>query len=402
MSGNRLLMLMPYQQFVRKAMAQGFRVYSIWDPTYESADYLKEVEALSEEFLLTDFSDVAALRRLVAETAARHGVDHVLHLGREDTQFPVCEEAHALGLALNPPGALRSINDKAEMRRLLHDRGLSPMRTVAVPSPAGVRAALDGFDLPVVVKPTGLDGSRAVRLLRDAEELSAWTAELARYGYDGPVLVEEQLRGPEFSVEALTVAGRHHIIGITAKRLLPSAEFVEAGHLHPAPLPAEQREAMTALVVALLDGAGYRFGPSHTEIILTRQGPRVVESQTRIGGDRIPLLVEVATGFDVESAIFEALRGAEVTPVVANRLASVEFFDIGAGRLESVDGLDEIRALPFVHALTFKYEPGDVVPTVTDSGSRHGHVVVDADSPEQASERIATVLGLLRTVVRPE
>jgi hypothetical protein len=402
MPDTRILMVMPYQQFIRKAAAQGFQVFSIWDPTYQPSGYLDEVAELSEELLLADFGDVPALRRLVADTAARHQVAHVLHLGREDTQLPVGEEAYARGLGLNPPGALRALNDKAAMRRLLRDHGLSPMQSVAVPSPADVRPVLDAFRLPVVAKPAGLDGSRAVRLLHDAAELTQWTASLAGYGYHGPVLIEEQLHGPEFSVEALTVDGRHHVIGITAKKLRPPPGFVEAGHIHPATLPPAQRESITELVTALLDAAGYRFGPSHTEVILTARGPRIVESQTRIGGDRIPLLIQVATGFDMEAAVFSALRGAPIPPVVANRLGCVEFFDIGAGRLESVAGLDEIRELPFVHALTFRFEPGDLVPPVTDSGSRHGHVVVDADSPEQAAERIATVLGLLRAVVRPE
>ena len=83
---DRLLMCMPYRQFVRKAAAEGFRIYSIWDPCLESEAYLEEVAELSEELRLADFRDEAGLRRAVAETAARHDVAHVLHFGREQTQ----------------------------------------------------------------------------------------------------------------------------------------------------------------------------------------------------------------------------------------------------------------------------------------------------------------------------
>ena len=68
-----------------------------------------------------------------------------------------------------------------------------------------------GHELPVVVKPTGLDGSRGVRLIERADDARAWAAALDAYGYRGPVLVEEVLRGPEFSVETLTSGGRHHV-----------------------------------------------------------------------------------------------------------------------------------------------------------------------------------------------
>ncbi|WP_433241345.1 ATP-grasp domain-containing protein [Streptosporangium sp. CA-135522] len=402
MADDRLLMLMPYRQFFAKAAAEGFRIHSIWDPRYQPAAYLDEIAELSEEMILADFRDERALRALVRETARRHEVAHVLHLGKEDSQLPVCEEARSLGLAPNPPGALAGINDKAAMRRLLRDHGLSPVRSIEVAAPEQAREAVRELGPPVVVKPTCLDGSRAVRLVRDVRDLDGWVTDLAAYGYSGPVLVEEYLRGDEFSVETFTVQGRHHVVGVTAKRLAPPPGFVEMGHVHPAPLPEPERAAIAEPVVALLDAAGYRFGPAHTEVILTAAGPRIVESQTRIGGDRIPLLVEIATGFDIEAAVFRALAGKPVRPGAATRTACVSFFDFGPGRVESVAGLEEAGRLAFVHELRLGFGPGDVLPPVVDSGSRHGHVVVEAASEKQANERTAVVRALLRVVVRPD
>ena len=400
---DRLLMCMPYRQFVRKAAAEGFRIYSIWDPGLESAAYLDEVAELSEELQLADFRDEAGLRRAVAETAARHDVAHVLHFGREETQSPVCEQADALGLAVNSPRSLAQINDKAAMRRLLRERGLSPVRAVEAACPQEAQRLLEaGLELPVVVKPTGLDGSRGVRLIERAGDVRAWADELGAYGYRGPVLVEEYLRGPEFSVETVTAAGRHHVVGITAKRLGPPPGFVEMGHVYPAPLPEADRAAIAELVVAFLDAAGYRFGPTHTEVILTAQGPRIVESQARLGGDRIPQLIEVASGFDIEAALFRALAGGPVDPGRAQRLGAVAFFDLGTGRLQSVGGVDAIARLPFVHALKLKVRPGDVLRPVTDSQSRHGYVVIDAASEEQAGERFGVVRALLQVVTHPD
>lgn len=401
---DRLLMCMPYRQFVRKAAAEGFRTYSIWDPDLESAAYLDEVAALSEELALADFRDEAGLRRVVAEAAARHDVAHVLHFGREETQSPVCEQADALGLAVNPPRSLEQINDKAAMRRLLRERGLSPVRAVEAASPQEAQRILEaGHELPVVVKPTGLDGSRGVRLIERAGDAPAGAAALDADGYRGAVLVEEVLRGPEFSVETLTTGGRrHHVVGITAKRLGPPPGFVEMGHVYPAPLPEADRATIAELVVAFLDATGYRFGPTHTEVILTARGPRIVESQARLGGDRIPQLVEVASGFDIEAALFRALAGGPVEPGPAQRLGCISFFDLGSGRVRSIGGAEAIRRLPFVHALKLKVGPGDVLRPVTDSQSRHGYVVIDAASEEQAQERFGAVRALLQVVTHPE
>ncbi|MGW6391719.1 ATP-grasp domain-containing protein [Streptomyces sp. NPDC055103] len=388
-TNNRLLMVQPYTQFVEKAVALGFEVWSIWDPTLQPASYLKGVEKASMEMLWVDFSDEPALRRLVRETALAHDVGCLLHLGEEATMVAVAEEAEALGLALNPPEALRRLNDKAVLRELLAEHGLSPVRTAVAGTPDEVADVLAGFGLPAVVKPTRLQGSAAVRLVAGPGDLDAWQQELASYSYRGPVLVEEYLQGPEFSVETLTGGGRHRVVGITAKRKTPAPAFVETGHVFPASLPDGDAGAIGELVTALLDAAGYRFGPAHTEIILTADGPRVVESQARLGGDRIPALIRHATGFDIEGAIFDLLVGGEAEPASAERAAAISFFALPPGAITRLEGLPEIGALPHVHDVRFPFAVGDVLPETRHSGSRHGHVIVTGESAEEA-ERLAT------------
>ncbi|GFH35739.1 ATP-grasp domain-containing protein [Streptomyces pacificus] len=395
-ANNRLLMVQPYTQFVEKAVALGFEVWSIWDPTLQPASYLAGVEKASREMLWVDFSDEAALRRLVRRTALAHDVGCLLHLGEEATMVAVAEEAQALGLALNPPEALRRLNDKAALRELLAGHGLSPVRTAVAGTPDEVASLLAGFGLPAVVKPTRLQGSAAVRLVRGPADLDAWRRELAGHGYRGPVLVEEYLRGPEFSVETLTRGGRHLVVGITAKRKTPAPAFVETGHVFPAPLADTDADAIGALVTAVLDAAGYRFGPAHTEVILTGAGPRVVESQARFGGDRIPALIRLATGFDIEGAVFDLLVGGTAEPAPAERTAAISFFAFPPGRITRLEGMAELDALPHVHGVRFPFAEGDVLPPTRHSGSRHGHVIVTGGTAEEAERLAAETKALPR------
>lgn len=393
---NRILMVQPYSQFVERAVELGFRVWSIWDPTLQPASYLQGVEKHAEEMLYVDFSDERALRRLVRETALAHDVAYVLHLGEEATMVPVAEEAEALGRAVNPPAAIRRLNDKAVLRELLREHGLSPVRSAVAAGPAETAAVLAGFGYPAVVKPTRLQGSTAVRLLHGPEDLDGWRTEVGRFGYDGPVLVEEFLEGPEFSVETLSNAGRHRVVGITAKRKTPAPSFVETGHVFPAPLPEQDAAAVGDLVTAVLDAAGYRFGPAHTELILTADGPRIVESQARLGGDRIPALIRIATGFDIEGAIFEQLAGLPVEPAPAERVGVISFFGFRPGPVVRIDGLAEASALPGVQEVRFPFGVGDVLPPTRNSASRHGSVIVAAESVAEADRLVAGVEDLLR------
>ncbi|MFI8101504.1 ATP-grasp domain-containing protein [Streptomyces sp. NPDC086023] len=396
---GRLLMVMPYEQLVRKAVEAGFRVWSVWDPKLRAPDYLAKVAAHSEGLALVDFDDEAALRALVARMATEHRVDHVLHLGSEASMAPVLAEAEALGLSPNTAEAVRLLNDKNAMRRLLNRNGVSVVRAREAATLADVEPLLAEFGLPAVVKPGNSAGSRGIALVREPADLAEWTARIKAAGIEGPFIVEDYLEGPEFSVETLTVDGMHQVVGITAKQTSGAPGFVETGHIHPAPLDPADAAAIRATTTALLDLAGYRFGPAHTEVILTPSGPRIVESQARLGGDRIPLLVEVAGGFDLEAGIFRALAGEPVTTPAPERYAAIGFFRLPAGRLESVDGLAELAELPYVHAVVFPFAPGDVLPHTTDSGSRHGYAVVDAASPAGAAERIASVQAGLRATI---
>ena len=393
---NRILMVQPYHQLVEKAVAAGFEVVSLWDRTLQSADYLREVARHSRELLYTDFSDESALRTLVRQTARAHDVAHVLHLGKESTMLPTALEADALGLALNPPEAVRLLNDKAAMRALLAAHGLSPVRSAVADAPAQVGLLMGDFGYPAIVKPTRLQGSAGVRLVRSADELLLWQREVETFGYEGPVVVEEFLEGPEFSVETLSADGVHQVVGVTAKRVTDGDLFVETGQLFPAPLPAGTTAAMGELVTALLDAAGHRFGPAHTEIILTPAGPRIVESQARLGGDRIPHLIRIATGFDIEAAIFETLAGRPVEVPRPERSAAISFFQLEPGRIERVEGQEAVRRSPYVHDLRFPYGPGDELPVTVHSGSRHGFVVVEGADARETEERAETAKSLLR------
>ena len=286
------------------------------------------------------------------------------------------------------------------MRRMLARAGVSAVRFEHRGGASEVGGVVGRFALPAVVKPTGLAGSRGVYVLRQAGDLARWERLLQRYDYRGPFLVEEYLDGPEFSVETISSRGRHHVIGVTRNYLGPAPLFVETGHVFPAPDPAVSAE-VGALAVELLNLAGYRTGPAHTEIIWTRSGPRIVESQARLAGGRIPHLIKLATGLDPERAVFRALAGRPLGTASTTCSARVAFLEFPCGRLRSVTGLEAVRDLGFVRELSFPFEPGDIIPPVVDAKSRHGYVVVTGDSPRQTRARAERARSMISTVVDP-
>ncbi|MHC0430262.1 ATP-grasp domain-containing protein [Streptomyces sp. O3] len=265
---QRLLMVMPHRRLVRKAVTAGFGVWSVWDPSLRDDAYLDEVEFLSQELLLADFSDEHALRALIRETAGTHGVDEVVHLGVDATLPTVSTEAERLGLALNPAKTLRRLNgtgaargyppgpvlDRWLLRRELAAHGVSLVDCALVTDRRSLETfgALSGY--PFLVRPTAPPGpvsdAGAVRVRRPADLPYAW--RLAR---GGGFLMEAYVAGPRGGVDAVSYAGVHQVTGTDGA----------AGD--------EAARAVTRFLALL----GVTDGHSHTELRLGVHGPVVVD-----------------------------------------------------------------------------------------------------------------------------
>ncbi|MFY1636527.1 hypothetical protein ACN27F_25165 [Solwaraspora sp. WMMB335] len=324
----RLLLVMPGHQLARKGAELGFRIWSIWDPSRLDADFAPRVEEVSEELLLTDFSDEIALCDAIARTARRHRIDAVLPCGQGSSVLPVTRAAWQLGLS---------------------------------PNPAVVYERLQA---------------------READD-------------------EVPRETPRVSVETLTVDGIHTVVGITAQRTTGPPHFLVTGYLHPAPLTDDERTIIEQAVKERLTTSGYRFGPAHTQVALLPHGPWIVSCQAHLGADRIPLLIEISRGYDLESAVFTGLLGAR--PVVPNavRYAEVGFFLLPEGRLETFTGTEDIAVTPWVHGARFPYTAGDWVAPVGDPRARRAYVVVEGETPQITGERVAKARRDLVAAIRP-
>ncbi|MFI5617743.1 acetyl-CoA carboxylase biotin carboxylase subunit family protein [Streptomyces sp. NPDC051567] len=222
----------------------------------------------------------------------------------------------ALGIATHRARTVRLVQDKHAMRERLREAGVEDTTAARAFGEADLLAFGESAGYPFIVKPTAGTASFGVTLVHSPQEASA--AYLAAAG-DFPgiarlgVLAEEYHTGPQYSVEAFSEAAEHVVVAITRKYSDPR-DMVELGHVVPAPLDAGAQEAVGAHVARVLDALGVEFGPTHTEIVLTAEGPRVIETHLRVGGDEIFNLVKDATGVDMIELQTRQACGAKVLP----------------------------------------------------------------------------------------
>lgn len=358
------------------------------------------VEGVMKEVIST--IDVPA----VVEAAKRHKIDGIMTLATDLPMRSVAAVAKELGLiGISEDTALKATN-KAVMRQALADHG--------VPIPSFYRAEdkrqfdeiVEKFKVPFMVKPTDNSGSRGVVLVEDpsdrkaADEAYAYSSKQAR---SGVVVVEEYMRGPEVSVETLTVDGEFHLIQITDKLTTGAPHFVELGHSQPTKLPPETVKRIYEVAKAANEAVGITFGPSHTEIIVTDEGPKIVELGARLGGDCITShLVPLSTGVDmVECCIRIALgEKPDVTPKFS-RGSAIRYFHQTPGVIKSFStcGAENMKG---VKQVSFVKNIGDTVTDIDSSGARIGFVIACDNSPDAAVADCEAALDTVNTVIEKE
>ena len=230
-----------------------------------------------------------------------------------------------------------------------------------VMSAAGVPTAalLESPRAPCVLKADGLAAGKGVVVCRTDAELVAGL-ETAR-GFEGAVLVEELLEGPELSVLAVCDGAR-------ALPLAPARDFKRAydGDEGPntggmgsfAPVPGIGRDAEAGLVescvepvLAELGRRGTPFvGTLFVGLMLTDDGPRVLEYNCRFGdpetqsvlplvdGDLLAALAAAATG-SLAGVRLGRVEGGAVTVVLA-----AGDYPAAGDRGTPIEGVEEAEA----------------------------------------------------------
>lgn len=329
---------------------------------------------------------------------AVHKFDPFTRIGSfgESDQYPYAAIAEALGLAAHSRQTVTLAHDKAAMRAWLREQGIDGAASARVKDLDELRAFVRQHGLPCIVKPVTNAGSAGVSKVTDE---SALERALERAGGSGTgpadagVLVEEFFDGPQFSVEAFSESGEHEVVGITRKYSDP-VSFVELGHVSPADVSGEQSRDIETYVKRILEAIGVANGPTHTEVVLTGKGPRLIETHVRMGGDKIPDLTLDATGVDIDDCALRQAFGEQVLPGIRATLAaadrptrasSIWFASIDTvGVLDAVIGTDKAAAVPGVTEVSVSAEPGARIGALDDSDARPAYVRARADTADAA------------------
>ncbi len=297
-----------------------------------------------------------------------------------------------LGLPSNGSALSRARRDKGAMAEALRAAGLrtaEALRTADVSEAVAWAGTRGGA--PVVVKPLDSAGTDGVSICADAAAVeAAFAANLGRpnalHGANEQLLVQELLEGTQLFVNTVSWEGVHHVSEVWRdNKLRRGANFIY-DYEELLPRHGEQQDQVVPYVEAVLDALGIRFGPAHTEVMLTATGPVLVESGARMHGSVPDEIVDRCTPSH-QTLTAEAYLDPHA---VARRAARPYELAAGAycvmlisqheGRIVGDAGLREIEALPSFAGTISMLGPGDQLKRTIDLFSCPGIIyLVDPD-----------------------
>lgn len=369
---------------IKKAKEMGLEVVVV-DMNPQAIGF-KEKNVISEVISTIDIPGVL-------KAAKKYHIDGIMTLASDMPMRTIAKVSKEMGLVgITQETALKA-TDKILMRKALAAYHVPIPEFHEVPDIETFMTAVNtlrkqGFRC--IVKPADNAGSRGVDLLEyfDINALKKAFSYSQSYSRSGNVIVEEYMEGPEVSVETLSIHGVCHVIQITDKLTTGAPYFVEMGHNQPSRLSMDIQDKIKKIAVAANYAVGITNGPSHTEIKITKDGPKIVELGARLGGDNITThLVPFSTGVNmVECCIKIAVGETPDYKATISKAAAIRYIEAPIGKITHILGVEEVKKNCGVRQVSIIHGIGENAVEIRSSTDRIGFVISQANTIDEAIE----------------
>ncbi len=355
--------------------------------------------------VLGDFSSKQSVLRSIQSLRGR--VDGVI-CTYENYILPTAWIADALKLPGLPIKAAEACTDKYLMRTLFAQASepISP-DFAEIGGEKDLLNFASKHHYPLILKPTNLAKSLLITKCHNQRELlDAYSKTLANidavYQKYAPhrqhkLLVEEFMEGSVHSVDAFVDShGQPNIL----KQIVDYQTGYEVGYddnfhysrLLPSRLSAKQQSELLHCADLGVRALGMKNCPAHIEIIMTKEGPRIVEIGARNGGYR-ERMHQLANGIDI---LGNALRLAlgEQPNIVATRdepCATLELFPKQSGTFVGLTEEEALQNLSSLFYLSIKAKVGQRIGKSSEGHKAAAVLILHHKNPKQFERDLAFV-----------
>lgn len=370
-----------------------------------------DISRYDDSFVLTDLSSPDAVISRFSEL----NVGAVLP-GQESAVRYADVVSNILGTPHNILSLSEARRNKFVMQDALRDAGVPCVNQIKGNDPVIIADWADKMGYPVVVKPVDSAGSDGVFICSDRRKLvDAIDCLLGKSNIFGDaiseVVAQEYLVGREYIVDTVSLDGEHYVCDcwLYNKKLQPNGR-----NLYDSETLVDESskvcEELFSYARQCLDAVGVNVGPAHLEIILTSDGPRLVEVGARLNGNLNNRFSDLCVGRNQADlwldAIFEPNRFKDILKekFYRRRQPAAVFHGRSSqsGRVLSLDhdALSDIYRLPSLFQIFLKREVGDIIERTEDLMSSSCKAYLCAEREEVLFKDVNELRELVKDIYK--
>merc|ERR1711920_1186647 len=220
------------------------------------------------------------------------------------------------------------------------------------------------------------------------------------------VLCQEFLKGKEYVIDCVSRDGVHKcvMVWVYDKRPTNGAAFVYYGMI-PVAADSEIAKLLITYTKGVLDALKLHNGPTHGEVMMTSDGPCLVEMNCRShgwDGSWVPLAKMLTGGYaqpdvamdsHVDAEAFAKIPEVMPSPFMASGQA-VMLVSFHTGVVKQTPGYDRMKLLPSFVTLQTGIRPGSQVELTVDLFTAVGVLILAHGDPKQLDADIAEVRAM--------
>jgi biotin carboxylase len=292
--------------------------------------------------------------------------------------------AEALALMMTPHFAndpKKSPNrlHKALMQEALQEAGVPALKTLNTASEDEVATWIKAsglIDSPLIIKPPASAGSDKVFHIaaqgnwREAFNLVLSEPSKITGKINETVVVQEQAVGTEFAVGTVSANGKHYLAHlIKYNKISFNGRETVYDHVEFVPYSKEKDGQLFEYTQKALDALGIRWGAAHNEIMLTKDGPRLIETGARMCGGPVVGFAREASGSSQADKLVEIYADGDVaTKEYAFKKTVMPIFlkSPTHGKVSNAEVFNDVSKLPTFLNENIWFKNGEMVPQTVD------------------------------------
>ncbi len=364
---------------IKRAIEMGHRIVLVdrdeKSPGFNE-DVIKEYHSIADKDKILELAQKYKIDGIIASVDA--GVRPAAYVCKIMGLPGISEEAAFMG------------TDKVAMRIRLKERGVPVPQFYIVNTKKEYLDAVAQFSDVCIVKAADSSGSRGIYKLKDIND-----KEDVDYAYDycrefsstGALLIEEFMEGPEICAETLSANGICYPVQITDQLHKEPPYFTDCGYSQPSMLDSKIVELIRKIAIDANIAIDNFQGSSCTEMIITKDGPKVVELGVRLAGDFMTTaMVPLSCGVDMPGAVVKIALGEkiDVSPQFDKGSCVRYFMKERIGKIIKIVGVEEARSIKGVQRVEILKGIGEEATPLRKSSDRLGLVISQGEDADDA------------------